>query len=319
MADTRTTLDLTGLPLASPIGFMAALGLLRVLVQDHALPVALSWRNGRACLHGAPADQVRQTLQRHMTGRAEALEFRFEVAGDDGGRTAVQHLRTLTPADFQAAAHACRHDARALGFLAGYATDAVVNDKGFIARTRFDFTSGQQRMVDEFRKLAQALDPRSCRPRRPLAERIDAALFGGAYEEQHTLGWDPAALMTHAHQPAAPSDSATPGQPMAVWLAIESLPLHPVVPVAARRAETAGFGAGRAYVWPGWETPLTLPEVALLRARPVDTLNALPGVTSLWRAEVTSVGKYGFFRPAARTPSVDPPAGGFARSESAGE
>jgi hypothetical protein len=64
---------------------------------------------------------------------------------------------------------------------------------------------------------------------------------------------------------------------------------------------------------------LTLPEVALLRARPVDTLNALPGVTSLWRAEVTSVGKYGFFRPAARTPSVDPPAGGFARSEIADE
>jgi hypothetical protein len=51
----------------------------------------------------------------------------------------------------------------------------------------------------------------------------------------------------------------------------------------------------------------------------VDTLNALPGVTSLWRAEVTSVGKYGFFRPAARTPGVAPPAEGFAHSESAGE
>jgi hypothetical protein len=309
------TLDLTGLPAASPIGFMAAIGLLRVLAQDHGLLVALSWHAGRARLHGSRADEVRETLHRHMSGRIDAPEFQFEVAGESGNPMKVQHLRTLTPEDYRRAVLACQGDPRALGFLAGYATDAVVNDKGCVARTRFDFTSGQQRMVEEFRALAMMLDPRTRRQRRPLVARIDAALFGGPYEDQHSFGWDPSALMSHAHQPAAPSDSATPGQPMAVWLAVESLPLHPVVPVSAGRAETTGFAPGRAYVWPQWEEPLDLAEVTLLRARPVASLDALPGVTGVWRAHVTSVGKYGFFRPAARTRSDDGAPGRFAQAE----
>lgn len=325
MRDDRPALDLTGLPVASPIGFMAALGLLRVLAQDQHLGVALSWREGRARLHGVQRDEVLAALESHMRGRSEAPELQFEVAGEvsaagtPSDRVKVQHLRTLTPQDYRGAARTCRGDARALAFLAGYGTDAVVNDKGFISRTRFDFTSGQQRLVDELRKLAELLDPRARRPRRPFRVRAECALFGGPYEEQHTLGWDPAALMTHAHQPSAPSDSATPGQPMTVWLAAESLPLHPVLPVSARRAQTTGFALGRAYVWPEWQEPLTLPEVALLRSRPVDGLHGIPGVSAVWRSDVTSVGKYGFFRPAARTPSVEPLRSGFAQVEFAEE
>ena len=192
----------------------------------------------------------------------------------------------------------------------------MVNDKGFIARTRFDFSSGQQKLVQEFRSLAELLDPEARRPRRSFDERAACALFGGAYETQHTLGWDPATLLAHAQQRAAPSDSATPGQPMTVWLAVESLPLHPVVPVSPRRAQTVGFVGGSAYVWPQWDEPLMLAEVALLRQRPVETLFRLPGVTAVWKSEVTSVGKYGFLRPAARTSSVDGNSLGFAQWES---
>ena len=203
-----------------------------------------------------------------------------------------------------------------LSFLAGFATDAIITDKGFVARSRFDFSSGQQKLMDEFRSLAAALDPSVRRPRFSLATRIERALLGGPYEEQHTFGWDPAGLMTHAHQPAAPTDSVTPGQRMTIWLAVEGLPLHPIVPIGPRRANTTGFAGSQAYVWPQWNEPLTLAEVALLRQRPVESLDQLPGVIAIWSSAVTSVGKYGFLRPAARTHSVVVAAKGFALAES---
>ena len=124
-----------------------------------------------------------------------------------------------------------------------------------------------------------------------------------------------ATLMAHAHQRIAPTDSVTPGQPMLIWLAIESLPMHPVLPIGPRRVATTGFAGTTAYVWPQWDAPLKLAEVALLRQRPVGTLDRLPGVSAIWSSAVTSVGKYGFLRPAARTGSAGISPGGFAQPE----
>ena len=308
--------ELTGLSISSPIGFMAALGLLRVCTQDHGLDVRLSWSASHARLHGLAAGSLAQLLTGHMRGRSKAPEFNFEVIDEKGKRGPVMHLRSIAPEDYRAAVAACRGNDRALGFLAGFATDAVVNDKGFVARSGLDLSGASQKLADRFRVLAAELDPAKSRPKLPLATRIDRALFRGPYEEQHTFGWDPASLMTHAHLPVAPTDSATPGQPMTVWLAVEALPLHPVVPVGPRRARTAGFAGTQAYVWPQWAEPLTLPEVALLRQRPVESLEQLPGVTAVWVSAVTTVGgNRGFLRPAARTRSVATTPKGFALAE----
>jgi hypothetical protein len=55
--------------------------------------------------------------------------------------------------------------------------------------------------------------------------------------------------------------------------------------------------------------------VTLLRQRPVDTLAHLPGVSAVWSSTVTSVGKYGFLLPAARTHSVGTAPQRFAQAE----
>lgn len=301
VATSQASVDLTGLPISSPIGFMAALGLLRVCAADHGIPARLSWTPTHARLHGADSEALRDLLAEHMEGRSEGPEFNIESRDDKGRRAPVDHLRTLRPADFRDAVSALHGDARALGFLAGFGTDAVLTDKGFIGRSRFDFTSGQQTLLGGFRQLAGMLDPKAKRPRVPLPERIERALFGGPYEEQTSFGWDPATMMSHAYQPIAPTDSATPGQPMLIWLAIESLPLHPVLPAGPGRAQTLGFDRGKKYVWPQWKEPLSLGEVTLLRHRPVNSLDRLPGVSATWASAVTSNGKYGLFRPAART------------------
>jgi hypothetical protein len=307
--------ELTGMPISSPIGFMAALGLLRVCAQDCGRDVRLSWSPSHARLHGLAACSLVQLLAEHMLGRSKAPEFNFEVCDEKGKRGPVMHLRKIAPADYRAAVAAFRGNDRALGFLAGFATDAVVNKEGFVARSKLDFSSGQQKLASEFRALAAALDPGRRSAQVSLATRIARALFGGPYEKQHTFGWDPASLMAHAHLAAAPTNSATPGQPMAVWLGVEALPLHPVVAVGPRRARTVGFHGTQAYVWPQWAEPLTLVEVARLRQRPVESLEQLPGVMAVWASAVTSVGKYGFLRPATRTRSVAIAPKGFAPAE----
>ena len=311
-----TALALTGLSASSPLGFMAALGLLRVCARDHSLPVWLSWNESHARLHGISRADLIELLIGHMRGRSAAPEFNFEVTDKQGRASTVGHLRQIRAVDFRAAAAKFEGNPRALGFLAGFGTDAVVDEDGFIARSRLDFSSGQQQFMDGLRKLAVRLDPDARRPSVPLATRIERSLFGGPYEDQHAFGWDPASLMTHAHQPVAPTDSATPGQPMTVWLAVEAFPLHPVIPVAPQRAATTGVERGRGYVWPLWDALLGIDEVELLRQRPVQTLDQLTGVRAIWTAAFTSVGKYTVMLPGSRTSSDSLRQGGFALRDS---
>ena len=44
--------DLFGLTASSPIGFMAALGMVRVLTSDRGCKIRLGWRNGHAVIKG---------------------------------------------------------------------------------------------------------------------------------------------------------------------------------------------------------------------------------------------------------------------------
>lgn len=311
-----SAVELTGLSITTPLGFMAALGLLRICAQDHGEGVSLSWRANSARMEGITAERLTELLVEHLKGRHQAPEFNLEVSLAGGQRGPFIHLREIPQADYRAAAQAWSSDPRALGFLAGYGTDAVINKDGHVARTQFDFSSARQCLALEFRRLAESLDSRARRPAQPLTTRIQRALYGGAYEDQHTFGWDPATLLTHAHQAISPSASATPGQPVAVWLAVESLPLHPVLPIKPGRAGTIGFVGNKAYAWPQWSVPLTLPEVRMLRQRQLTSLDSLPGVDAVWSAGITAVGKFRFFLPAARTTSEQLSPGKFAQRKS---
>ena len=214
-----TTVTLTGIQIGSPLGFMAALGLLRVLHEDHGLDVNLRWQDGRAVLGGIDTHALLALLAAHMRGRQQAPEFNFEVGTGSGKPVPVVHLREIRPEDYRRAAATLADNSRALGFLAGFATDAVVTDKGFIARTAFDFSSARQELGKEFRNLAARLDPDRKRGRKeaPVEALWTHGLFGGPYAEQHSFGWDPATLMGHGQAAASlwhnPASSGWPSSP----------------------------------------------------------------------------------------------------------
>lgn len=274
-------IDLPGLSGASPIGFLAALGMLRVLVEDRGHDARLAWRHGRAVLEGLELADAIDELAANMAGRGDALEFAW-----------ADTTRGVTPEQYRNAVAQAGGDRRALAFLAGWGTDAVIREGSSIAATRFDMTSGQQKLLRNLRELASRIDRRS----------LEVALLGGPYEGQSSFGLDPAAVRFHAHEPQAPTNSDPPGKPGLIWLAFEAIPLHPVMPVSATRARTTGWrgGSASAYVWPMWSALLTLAEVRLLRALPLQRLSDRPGVTDVWAAHYGKSGKYGILLPARR-------------------
>jgi len=273
-------LSLDGLTSTSPICFMAALGLLRVLTEDCGFDVQLGWQTGNAVIEGAQRETILDALVKHMEGRGEAKEFNW-----------ADSPRKVTPDTYQKACSDMAHDERALGFMAGWGSDAVIRD-GFISVTRMDMTSGQQKLIRDLRGLAGKI----------TRDHFESALMGGPYEGQSSFGLDPVAVRSHAHENKAPTKTKAPGKPGLIWLAFESIPLHPVIPIASNRSQTVGWWnyPDIGYVWPVWEDMLAFEEVQLLRTLPLDRLSKRPSVVEVWVSKYGSSGKYGMLLPAMR-------------------
>jgi len=269
--------DLRGMNAASPIGFLAAVGMLRVLTADRGLEPRLSWCDGHAVLDGIDPNIAVTELAANMIGRDASPEF-----------TWTDSLRNVTPEKYRQGCIDMAKDQRALSFMAGWATDGILRNGG-VWVTRLDMTSGRQKLLQDLRGLASRI----------TQVHLSIALLGGTYEEQASFGLDPIAVRYHAHEHKAPTKSSPPGKPGLVWLAFESIPLHPVLPYSPKMARTTGWRIRpkTAYVWPTWDSPLTLEEVAMLRALPVERLITRPGVTQVWVSNYGSTGKYGMLYP----------------------
>ncbi len=281
-------LMLKGLSAASPIGFMAAVGLLRVLAEDCELPVRLGWRNGLAALEGVERETLLEMLTQHMGARHEAYEWNWTPSA-----------KRMLASEYAEACRQAAGDRRALAFLAAFATDTALTEEGFIRSSRLDLTSGRQQLIADLKRVAQGL-----READDAKYAFTSALFGGPYERQSSFGWDPVGVRSHAHEARAPAASAPPGKRGLVWLAAEALSLHPVLPSRGRATTTGceriGDG-GQAYYWPVWEEAiLELSEVRFLRALDFISLTRRPGVTSVWASDFGSSGKYGMLLPARR-------------------
>ena len=272
--------DMLGLSAGSPIGFMAALGLLRVLADDRKCDVRLGWRNGFAVLDGIDPETAISELMANMENRAAAPEFNWSDT-----------TRKVSADQYRMACNDMEDDKRALDFMAGWATDAVLYE-GNVRATRMDMTSGNQKLLQDLRKIAASL----------TKTHLNTALFGGNYEGQSSFGLDPIAVRSHAHEPRAPTKSKAPGKPGLIWLAFESIPLHPVIPVESNRANTTGWRMRPdvGYVWPIWDGWLTMDEAFFLRTLPIERLRYRPGVSEVWFSKYGSSGKYGMLLPAKR-------------------
>lgn len=270
-------LPLPGLRCDMAVGFMAALGLIRLAPPQ----TRLSWESGSqiAVLHGVTRDELLDHLLKHMEGRHLTRELQM-----------AEDVRGLSLAEYRQLVAGESHETltwiRALWREAG---EEVVP-------TNLCFTSGQQRMILMARELAMVLDPSASEKAMVrVRAKFEEALFGPwRYEDAaSSWGWDPASYRIGAQTPQAPAKMAAEGVSGAYWLAWESLPFLPCVPGRG----TLGFvkeNRVTKWTWASWAEPLPRDAVEAILRRPREAV-ALGG--TYFEAEVVKSGYYQFFRP----------------------
>lgn len=268
-------LDLPALRGMQPIGFMAAVGLLRIAPAR----CRLGWRpeTQAAFVEDVDRNSLLEHLVAHMRGRSASAELQLTA-----------DVRKFKAEDYRAASAGASPES--IEWLRSWWRE----DGDALEPTDLCFTSGQQRYVQMARELSASLDPgQNAKAEARVRAKFEEALFGPwRYEDDvHSWGWDPAALRLGALTPKAPTKMTTEGVAAAYWLAWESQPLFPCV----HGQGTLGFEhRPRAWTWPTWAVPLDIEAVRALLRQP-DEAAALGGRS--YRAGVTKSGHYSSFEP----------------------
>ncbi len=287
-------IQLSGLKGSEPIGFLAAVGLLRVLAERRTFgEVKLGWADDSAwsaVLHTEKAcdqEQLVSDLLGHLTGRANFPVFGGR--GPDG--TAIGGVewndfkvdpnlfRTWLIATRSAAAQGSREGA---DFLSAFGSELITaRSSGDLKPSALHMTSGKQLFLKLCRNLANSLGSSSDRKGKfkgPLEAFVEA-LFGpwGYADEFSSMGFDPNMEPVYALEASKPGDDNPVSTRAAVWLAVEAMPLFPVVPVKGRLHTRAFDGRVTSFRWPIWDEPLT-----------ADTVRTALGLAELFDPKVTT-------------------------------
>jgi hypothetical protein len=311
----------TGLDGSTPLGFLAALGLLRILdeLKQGSEPPRLSWRvEGRwvPMVHGVDSNtSVMSAVSADVAswGQSAVLRFRYVKVGKKtlpfaGLTPPVAVLRgwlteRLEQGDYGAIEYACalmtetatqplEDDASAPAETLerfGIRLDAQATLDRACMQSPFDFSSRNMQFLDQIDTI-----------RRRIVENpawVDQALTSGdaVEDDVRSMGWDTSAKAPGAQYPIRRNRR----YPVAEWLAFRGLALLPIFGVRDKVHATGCHGqrlAGK-FVWPVWVPPATLVTVRSLMACPdlerekVAKLRAL-GVAQVFRAGLTKLGKY---------------------------
>lgn len=299
-------LGLDALDGANPIGYLAALGVLRVL-SEAGIKATLRWEYGKCWvpkLGSVSRDQLIELLVADVEAwRADSQVLSLEYEKTTKKETNVIAELKPPPEIFQDYARMAA-DCSLSGlrnwadYVAafGAAHDGVgVDNSGATKPTAFHFCAGKQYFIQQVRDILAALDQ----------ERIEEAVFGPwRYDvKSKVLGWDlvagPRSYALCASDPGASSKNGVPG---ADWLAFRGLCAFPVA-LVQNRAVTTGFqGQGKHYrfTWALWSGALDYATcVSVVGSRwsgLSERARASRGIKAIYSSEVSRTDKgYGCF------------------------
>jgi hypothetical protein len=263
--------ELTGLSGVDPLGFLAAVGLLRV-VSRRAASARLQWveRGSWIALLHLPGDLdlvevVHDDVERWRAGHP-AVDFAV------GADRKIQDLKH-PPAELRELMRELVADPEASRFAAAYGTGVAIDGTGQSKPTALHFCAGQQRFMDA------VLDLRDAVTREDIAEALHGPWIGRVGAKD--LRWRAASERSRALLSFDPSTEKSATVAGAVWLAFQALPLFPVVPNGLRAVTTGFSGRGKRerFAWPVWSAPLSEDAVRVLVGTP-----GLTATNAEWRA-----------------------------------
>jgi len=259
------SIPLTALDAANPLGFLAAVGVLRLLAGNPDTQAArLRWA-------------MAGTWQPEIVGlKCKPKELPAALLHCPGvplesvallGKNIKVPQSTFHNVAIAAQGAARRGNRAAADLVAAFGSEAFLDREERIQYTDLCFItgSGHQDFLSTAEKLNEKVTP----------EHLESAVFGPWQLDMGlSLRWDPSDASEYALQWRDPSKEGKSAVWGANWLAFQSLPCFPTQPGppagAARVVRTTGFFRARRqdpeFRWPVWTTPLSLPSVCSLLA-----------------------------------------------------
>jgi hypothetical protein len=307
-----TSIRLDGLDAQNPLGFLAALGLLRVLDRDAmrrdaARPKLWFADQGRICAHISSTLSVDEMVTVILADAASAaihlvLQFAYDESGaraQPGGAKVTRDLKPLPSVARALLEEAAGTDREAADFAAGCFSELVQDNNGNSKPTALHFTAGQQQFLAMAEELRTRLD----------ASHLGEALLGPWIGEAAlpSMSWDSSESRIYALRAGNPSKEKRGSVAGANWLGLQALPFFPVHSVRRSLATTCVIGGWKdsRFTWPVWVTPIGVPVVAALLRMDVRSLSTAQrqasGVQYIYEAAIrrSDQGGYGSFTPAA--------------------
>lgn len=252
---------LPGLVGSSPLGFLASVGLLRLLTKGGASRVRLGFvEDGTftAYLDGAP-DALPERVAADAADAATRRDWWLTY--DKMEKRGVRRVADLKAppevfASYLAGAVAqwVRGEPEAAEYAAAFGTDVAKDGNENTKPTALHFTAAQQTFLGNLEEIRASV----------TAEWASRSLFvGGEQRAGKNLRWDPAAERSWALMAANPNDDGTRVDAPAEWLAFRALPVLPTFPVGGRIVTTGVHGRGEemTFTWPLWSPPASLATV----------------------------------------------------------
>lgn len=255
-------LRLAGLDGSNPLGFLAAIGLLRV-AQAGGCSARLGFEadgSFGAVLHtvASPSELVTLVAADAVAASKSPAWLLTYGKAEKRGIKQVADLKA-PPAEFRAFLARCRDgwiegDEEAAAYAASFGTDVAVDGKGNTKPTAFHFTAANQQFLGTVETIRASL----------TQDWIERSLFmGHADEPGGNLRWDPAAERNWALMANNPNNEGTRVDAPMEWLAFRGLPALPSFPRGARIITTGVEGRGdeMIFTWPLWSPPASLQTV----------------------------------------------------------
>jgi hypothetical protein len=247
---------------SNPLGFLAALGLLRVV------PMVKLGFSGDGSFRAFLDEFDKQTSDLAALVAADAsasahpqAPWRFTYTKAATKKQGPQRVADLKPppADFKQFLATCINswlmgNEEAAASAAAYATDVAVDGKGNTKPTAFHFTAAQQTFLGAVEDIRGSVNEKW----------VMTSLFDGHGEQPGSnLRWDPGAERNWALMASNPSGDGTRVDAPLEWLAFRGLPLLPSFPHGTRIITTgvSGRGDDMTFRWPLWSVPASLPTV----------------------------------------------------------
>lgn len=318
--DQTDGLLLPGLDGTNPLGFLAALGVLRALsVHSCNNNLSLHWISNAGTWQ--PLFEVAMSKDEfvcELTNALPQVDEMFELRLIEESIKASpmnkkqqpkwrdklrfphnlyrDYLQRLTDQPNTSHAH----------FAAAWASGTeveVVDNIDVARRTRFDFTAGNQAFVKMARDARATVNHSS----------LTNCLFGSwnYVTGAPSMRWDPMdegrRYALQANDPQSSSKNPIMAEPVANALALQALPLFPMIPMADH-ANQPGFGihnSVRSFTWPIWTMPMSLDLVSCLLTliTPSDVNHSLRarGIEAVYRSTIVMPSdRYRNFTPAQR-------------------